>query len=199
MIHQFHENGDICSVTFVLALRISLSSFLGALLSVLRNNLLRARIRNALLNLMVNSKLTLICSSMFSFLLETAQSAFHALRPLPGAGWMVPAGIGTLVPRVQGLSEVLHVGGSIIMMLFCLGSNGRFFYITRSVPFVWPPVHLLTIPVSFHVSNIVVTRDICFPLSFTYIVSVLMKRHENSKLVMAKQRCLCWFLHAKQS
>lgn len=97
MIHQFRENGDICSVTFVLTLRISLSGFLGALLSALRNNLLRARIRNALLNLMVNSKLTLIRSSTFSFLLETAQSAFHALRHLPGAGWMVPAGIGTLV------------------------------------------------------------------------------------------------------
>lgn len=107
VIHQFRENGDICSVTFVLTLRISLSGFLGALLSVLRNNLLRDRIRNALLNLMVNSKLTLICSSTFGFLLETAPSAFHALRHLPGAG------IGTLVsvwiPRVQGLSVCGHL------------------------------------------------------------------------------------------
>lgn len=63
--------------------------FLGVLLSVLSNNLLRDRIKNTILSQIRNIKINLLSSSMFSFLLETAQSAFCAVKHQTAVIWMV--------------------------------------------------------------------------------------------------------------
>lgn len=66
-----------------------LGVFLGVLLSVLSNNLLRDRIKNTILNQIRNIKINLLSSSMFSFLLETAQSAFRAVKHQAAVIWIV--------------------------------------------------------------------------------------------------------------